>query len=355
MTYPQPPYASPYDAPKPPRLRGRKPLMVALITFVIAVVLLVVGGVILGTKSLGKVNSFQRVSITNGAATGTVDFNGTGKWVAYYEASDVTNSISQLPAIQLAITSASGQAVSGVPYGNRSDGQVKKLTYGYNSHHGVAMFQFHISATGAYQVQAQSATPLPAGADIAFGRDIAGGTIAGALLILAGIAFLIAAIVLLIVGLVKRSRHKKELARGTYYGAGPGQPYGAQPYAGQPYGGVPAPGQPYGGQPQPSQPQPYPGQPYGAQPYGGQPPQPGQPYPGQAQPYGGQPQPGPAYGQPYPSQPEVPAPPQPDPWAAPAGGWPGQPQPSAPPAEPSQESRFGDESGSTDPDPTRPA
>ena len=65
--------------------------------------------------------------------------------------------------------------------------------------------------------------------------------------------FLITAIILLIVGLVKRSRHKKQLQSGYgggYGGYGGGYPAGPPP--GQPWPQQPPPQQaPGGGQPQP--------------------------------------------------------------------------------------------------------
>lgn len=260
MTYPPPP--SPYAAAGPPRpthLRGYKPLWAALITFVIAVVLFVVGGVVVGTQSFGKVDGFHRVTFAGG--TGTVDLDGTGTWVGYYEASDVDSSIKRIPEFRVAITDPSGAAVTVHKYGERSDGKIEKVTYRHDGHDGAAAFQFKANAKGTYQVRIAEVGSLPRGADVAIGRDIQGGAVAGGLLILGGALFLIAAIVLLIVGLVKRSRHKSELATaaytggygGGYAGGGYGAGYGAppQPYGGYPgtQGGYPPPGQ-QGGYPQ---------------------------------------------------------------------------------------------------------
>jgi hypothetical protein len=212
----QPGYPS---AASPGRLRGRTPRRLGWIFLVVAIALFVVGGIVAATKSLGKVNSFQRVSIA--AGSGTVNLDGTGKWVVYYEASDVNSSIGRIPRIQLAVTDPSGQPVAGKPYGNRSDGKVTKLTYDYNGHKGAAAYQFTAKTKGAYTVQMQAVDTLPPGAELAFGRDIQGGTIAAGLLIVGGVLFLIAAIVLLIVGFVKRRRHKKEIASGGYGGGAP--------------------------------------------------------------------------------------------------------------------------------------
>jgi hypothetical protein len=251
----------------------------------VAVVLFVIGGVVGATKSLGKVSGFQRVTIADGA--GTVNLNGTGKWIIYYEASDVDNGLDRIPRIRLSLTDPNGTQVTGKPYGNRSDGKVDKLVYDYKGHKGAAAVQFTAETKGAYRVQVQAVDTLPAGADLAFGRDIGKSTVVAGLLIVGGVLFLIAAIVLLIVGFVKKRRHTRELAErqagGVYYG---GPPPGGPPPSGQ------WPQQPPGYQQPQQQPggwQPPPGQP---QPGGWQPPQ-GQPQPGGWQPpQGQQPQPG---------------------------------------------------------------
>jgi hypothetical protein len=232
MSYPPPPAGqSPYpSAPSPgsgyggppPTLRGRTPRRLGWIFLALAVVAFVIGGIVIGTKSLGKVNSFDRVSFSSG--TGQVTLDGTGKWIGYYEASDVGTSISRIPQFRAAITSPSGANVPLTPYGNRSDGKVDKFTYDFNGHKGAAAFEFTADEKGTYTVQLQPVDTLPSGADVAIGRDITGGTIAGGLLIVLGVLFLITAIVLLIVGFVKRSHHKKEIASGNYG-------FGAQPYA----------------------------------------------------------------------------------------------------------------------------
>jgi hypothetical protein len=269
MSYPPPPS---YQQPTG-RLRGRIPRLLGWIFLALAIVLFVIGGVVIATKSLGKVNDFHRVSFSSGS--GTVDLNGTGKWIGYYEASDVTNSITRIPAFRAEVTSPSGQTVSLRTFGNRTDGKVKKFTYDYNGHKGVGAFEFTAPAAGRYAVRLQAVDALPSGADVAIGRDIEGGTIAGALLIVGGVISLIAAIVLLIVGFVKRGRHKRELQQAQYgYGAPPpgyGQPAFGTPggYGGQPPGyGEQPPG--YGGQPPGYGPPPA----YGEQPpgYGEQPP-----------------------------------------------------------------------------------
>lgn len=248
MSYPPPPSGAPqpYGYPTQPpapsgpvRLRGRTPRRLGWIFLVVGVALLVAGGIVAATTSLSKVNDFQRVSVATGSAT--INLNGTGKWIIYYETSQVSNSISELPGIRVVqLTDPSGQPVSARPYGNRSDGQVDKFTYDYNGHKGIAAIQFTAPTSGAYKIQVEAVGSLPADADVAIGRDISGGAIVGGLLVLGGVLFVVAAIVLLIVGFVKRRRHKRELQAPAYYQAP--APYG--PPAGSPYG--PPPGSPYG-------------------------------------------------------------------------------------------------------------
>lgn len=242
MSYPAPP-PYPQQQPSGPlgkqRLRGRTPLRLSIIFFVVAVLLFVVGGIVLANKSFSKVNGFERVKL---ASSGSVQLNRTGNYVAYYEADNVDSGTRSVPRIPIAIQSPSGKIQQlNTPYGNRSDGKVKIITYQYNGHNGIALYQFKISEKGTYKVQVGSNTAAASGADMAFGESIAGGTAAGALLVVGGGLFLITAIVLLIVGLVKRSRHKKELQ----YGYQPGGP----PQGGQQWPQQPPPGQP-GGYPQ---------------------------------------------------------------------------------------------------------
>jgi flagellar basal body-associated protein FliL len=262
MSYPNPPdQPAGYPPPPPPygyapppgrvRLRGRTPRLLGWIFLAIAIVLFVVGGIVAATKSLGKVDSFQRVSIASGGGSFALD--GTGKWVGYYEASDVSSSIDRIPNIQVAVRSPSGSLVNLQPYGNRSDGKIKKLTYDHDGHKGAAAFQFNATETGQYQMRLQAGEQLPAAADIAIGRDIETGTIVAGILIVLGILAIIAAIVLLIIGFVKRSRHKRELQ--SAYVSGPPPGYAGGPgYQPPPPPGSPPPGSPPPGSPPPGSP-----------------------------------------------------------------------------------------------------
>lgn len=237
MTYAPPPpqYPSAQPAQRPAHLRGRRPLQVSAFLGIPGLVLLIVGIVLIATQSLGKVNSFQRVGVA--AGSGTVTFSGTGGYLAYYESPDLNTNGNQVPVVQVRLTAPSGtQTVLSTPYGNRSDNKVKSLTYDYNGHHGAALWQFHISETGKYRVELAAGSLSSPRADMAFGRSIAKGTVAGGALIALGILLLIAAVVLLIVGLVKRSRNKRELRNGAYYGGPPppGAPWPAAAGPGYP-------------------------------------------------------------------------------------------------------------------------
>jgi hypothetical protein len=237
MTYPPPPVpAAPAPSGKP-RLRGRIPLRLALIFGIVAVVALGIGIYFLATQSLTKVNDFQRVTVADG--TGTVSFANTGGYIAYYEASDVSSDTDSIPTVRVALRNQKTQQVMELKtlYGDNSNGTITKLTYDYNGHSGAALYQFHISATGKYDVAVQGTTDTASDAKIAFGKSIAKGTAIGGGLVAGGVLFLIPAIVLFIVGLVKRSRHKKELATAGSYGYPP--PPGYNP----PAPGYPAPQQ----------------------------------------------------------------------------------------------------------------
>ncbi len=225
--------------PGKPTLRGRTPLRLAIVLFVVAVILFVIGGVLVAKKSFGAVDDFQRVSFSSGS--GTITLNGTGKWIGYYEAGDVTGSIDRIPDFRIAITGPTGQPVTGETYGNRSDGKVNRLTYSTGGHHGAAAVQFDAPTKGTYRVILQAGDTLPSDAQVAFGRDIVKSAVAGGLFIAGGVLLLVTAVVLLIVGLVKRSRHKAQLAHpyGGGFGGPPPPPNYPPPGFGQPGYGQP--------------------------------------------------------------------------------------------------------------------
>jgi UPF0716 family protein affecting phage T7 exclusion len=273
-------YAPPPSAPQPvpagdgkPRLRGRIPLRLAIIFLVLGVAAIVVGGVIGFKAGFNKVDKFQRVSVAQGS--GTIHL-ATGSYLAYYEAPGFDTNSSRIPIVKVTMRNKStGKAVTGSFYGHRSDGKITKLTYDWHGHHGAALYEFHISKSGAYLVQLQPvSSTVASNADVAFGTSIAKGLAVGGILAIVGVLLLIAGIVLLIVGLVKRSHSKRELANAQAYG-GYGQPQYGQPQYGQPQYGQPQYGQPQYGQPQYGQPQ-YgqPQQPDGQQPQYGAPQEP---------------------------------------------------------------------------------
>jgi len=252
-SYPPPPPA--YGVPPAParkqKLRGAMPRKLGWIFGAVGVVALVVGIVVLAAKSLGAVNDFQRISVAQGH--GTISVDRTGKWVGYYESDQVTSRISRLPDLQVAIAGPDGQRIDFDSYGNPNGNSVRRLTYDFGGHSGVAAIQFDATVTGTYTVQIRALEDLPEDSKLAFGKDIFGGTVAGGLLVVFGILLLVAAVVLLIVGYAKRSNHKKELAYAQAYGAPPGYPPAGQyPGYGQPPAGYP----PQPGYPPPAAPQP---------------------------------------------------------------------------------------------------
>ena len=240
------PGAVPPPQPGTTPLRGRRPIRIAIVLFVLAVAGFVAGAVT-ANQSFSKVNGFQRIPIAtspSNVSPQNITFSKPGGYIAYYEASDVSNSITKIPEPQVVLISPSHQQLDlTVPYGNRSDNKIKLLTYDYNGHHGVAVWQFHISETGTYQAVAGYEN-APADARMAFGTSIAKGAGIGAALIGVAVLLLIVAIILLIIGLVKRSRHKKQLAAATGYGAYPppgyqqgGYPQGSYGQGGPTQGG----------------------------------------------------------------------------------------------------------------------
>ncbi|HZZ97076.1 MAG TPA: hypothetical protein VFE19_08675 [Jatrophihabitantaceae bacterium] len=257
MTYAPPPVPASAGTGKP-RLRGRIPLRLAIIFLVLGVAGIAVGAVIAYNGALKKVNDFQRITIPqNGPASKKINFGGTGGFIAYYESKNAT--ASRIPNVPVVIVSPSHKTQQlKTPYGGTAGGKkVKSLTYDFNGHKGVALWQFSVTEKGTYNVFVGSSSIADPDGKIAFGRSIGKSTAIGAVLIAVGALLLVVGIILLIIGLVKRSRNKKELAA-----AGAGTPYGGF--------GAPMYGQP--GQPQqPGQaPQPQ----YGQQPAYGTPPPP---------------------------------------------------------------------------------
>ena len=228
MTYPPPGYPVGVPGNPPARLRGRAQLRIGITLLSVGLVLLIVGIIVLATESLTKVNDFQRISLAQGI--GSVRFSHAGGYIAYYEAAGVSESTTEIPLVGVQLTSPSGtRIIVDTPYGGRSDNKIKSLKYQYNGHHGAALYQFHISEAGTYQVTLTPNTRDAADADIAFGKSIATGVALGAIPTVLGVMLLLAGLIVLIVGLVKRRGHKKELASGSsYYGGQWPQQQGGQ-------------------------------------------------------------------------------------------------------------------------------
>jgi hypothetical protein len=284
MSYPTAPPPGPTGKP---RLRGRTPLRLAIILLVLGVAGLIVGGIVAVNGTLKKVDNFPRIEVPT--ASGQVSHRsvtlGTGGYVAYYESADATSK--RIPSIPVTYQIGSSAPVRlTTPYGGHAgQNAVKSLTYDYNGHKGVALWQFTVSRAGLYTFVVGASALADSDAHIAIGRSIGKSTAVGASLIAVGVLLLIAGIVLLIVGLVKRSRHKNELAA---VGSGGYPPPPGYPGQGYPQPGYPQQGYPQQGYPQQNYPQqnyPQPGQPGSGQPgypppppqgnYGQQPPQPG--------------------------------------------------------------------------------
>lgn len=235
MSYPPPPQnVAPAGAGKP-RLRGRTPLRLAIIFLVLGIAGIVVGAVILYNGALKKVDDFARIQVPQSSdqiASKNVNF-GKGGYIAYYESSNANTS--HIPAIPVRLTDPAGnQQILRTPYGGSSGGKsVKSLSYDYNGHKGVALWQFTITRPGRYKVEVATNSNADPDATMAFGRSVGKGTAVGGVLAVIGVLLLIAGIVLLIVGLVKRSRSKRELAAAqAYYGGG----YPPPPGYGRPQG-----------------------------------------------------------------------------------------------------------------------
>lgn len=225
---------------------------------VIAVILVVVGAVVGVSRSLAKVNDFQRVRIS--AGSGTIRFKHRGGYIAYYEGPEVTGDEKHIYVVPVTLTNqATGQTLRlHTPYGEHG-GEAKKLHYDYNDHEGLAMWQFHISTPGRYHVQIGPVVRGSERGTIAFGTSIASGVVAGGLMIILGVLAFIAGLIVLVIGLIIRSSSRKRMLAGAYgYGppgyGGPG--YGAPGYGAPGYGpgGYPAPGYGGGWSGQPSQP-----------------------------------------------------------------------------------------------------
>ena len=168
-----------------------------------------------------------------------------------------------------------GEVVKGSLYGNQSGNNVDRLTYDYNGHKGAALYDLTIPSAGTYVATLGPTDSSASDADLAFGKSIKTGTFLGAGLTGGGVLLLIAGVIVLIVGLVRRRNHKNQLLASSGYGSGGygSGGYGSPGYAPGGYGSSPPPGSyPPSAYPPPGygqQPPVTPG--YGQQPSGQQP------------------------------------------------------------------------------------
>jgi hypothetical protein len=228
-SYPPPP--PPHYGPAPggrQRLRGRIPLRLAAIFGIIGLGLAIAGIVVLVKSPINKVDDFVRAPVDGRAHA--VELTRTGHYVVYFE---TPQSGSHRANVRLTVSGQDDDPLKLSVYGaNRTS--TSTLTYDLGGKHGEAAYTFSISRSGTYSMTATS-SDAPAGSRMAFGESIAHGLVAGLALFFPGLFLVIAAVVLLIVGLVKRSRHKRELAS-AYRGGG-------NPWPGQAPGyGYPPPG-----------------------------------------------------------------------------------------------------------------
>lgn len=207
---PPPPYGAPVPAPAGKvKLRGRIPLRLAAIFGVIGLALAITGIVLIVNSPLSKTGDFPRVAINEQTS---VRLERTGGYVIYFE---TPSGGSHSANIQVQVLDPSGDPVGLKRYGNT-------LTYDVDGRHAEAAFTFRASESGRYEVNSSS-SDAPGGAQLSFGESVANGIVGGVLTFIPGLLLVIVAVILLIVGLVRRSRHKRELA--SAYRGGPGPNY----------------------------------------------------------------------------------------------------------------------------------
>lgn len=210
------PKAAPAVPPSPP-MRGRRALAVGAALTALGAVAAIAAALV---NSPTGVSQFQRLAVSDRA--GTITFTHTGDYLAYHESRAAARlgdqpekvTASRVPLIPVTLTNqASGQQLElTTPYGNRPGGsKPKKLHYDYRGRGALAIWQFHISQTGRYQVQLSTSHPAPGpGAVVAFGPSVAPGA-RGIMVLWAGFVFL-AGLITITVGLVRRHRAKRRPA-----------------------------------------------------------------------------------------------------------------------------------------------
>ncbi|GAB2461613.1 hypothetical protein [Jatrophihabitans fulvus] len=203
------------------RLRGRVALRVAALLGVLGVALCVIGVVLVVNAPLLNTGDFARISANGAPQTVRLD---RGDYIAYLETPVDGRHDADLGA--LAVDGPGGPVDA-----TRYDGT---LTYAIDGRNGDAQYTFTIERSGDYDI-AIRADNAPPGTTMSFGQNVDEGIIAGVLTFAPGLVLVFGAVALLVVGLVRRSRHKRELASayrggGNGYFSGPPQPgYGAPP------------------------------------------------------------------------------------------------------------------------------
>ena len=207
-------------APPPTRGRGRLAIIVGAVSMALAAAAIIVGAALGSPTAVGQ---FQRVRVSD--QRGTISFTNTGDYVAYYESTATAQlgdqpeqiTANRVPLVPVQLTNqltnqtTAQRLVLNTPYGNRADGKPQKLHYDYGGRGALAMWQFHISQTGRYQVELGTTSPAAdPDAVVAFGPSTA--LAAGGIAVISGALVFIAGLTTLIVGLVKRRRSKRETA-----------------------------------------------------------------------------------------------------------------------------------------------
>ena len=173
------------------------------------------GGVawlVIGLVSLGhQIDSFPRVPLPAG---GAVTLNHGGGYVIYYEGPGAKSG--QIPGFHVRIVPAASS-----PQMGSLKTYSGSLTYSFGSHQGRAVLTLQVARGGRFLVEPFGA---PSHSDLAFGSSIAGGIVGivlGSLaLIFAGI---VAAIVLLVIRIVKTRRARAAAAMQSTWQQATGQ------------------------------------------------------------------------------------------------------------------------------------
>lgn len=191
--------------PRPARRPGRTLLVLAIVCGVLAMGLGVTGGITLVRSAVGLAKDFQRVDYSEDGST--VGFDRVGEYVAYHESTSDTESVGG--RFRLSIVGEDGTPV-------RIERYAGTMNYSVPGHHGTAVFTFRIDSPGRYEVRAT--TDLDdAGATMAFGRGVFTGIGTGLLIVGGAAIAFAAALILLIVGLVKRAKPPLAYRQASYY------------------------------------------------------------------------------------------------------------------------------------------